>query len=129
MTKIRNILFASLAAVFLSSCGEQYKAKQLVSNFLDRSLAEKDFSIENCSKLDSTYYITDSTLNAMRAASRKAVKKVAFYPHRLYKQRSKAHPNILYGRPIATRCSLQEQLNADSQTVSYESVSFPTLYD
>lgn len=71
MTKIRNILFASLAAVFLSSCGEQYKAKQLVSNFLDRSLAEKDFSIENCSKLDSTYYITDSTLNAMRAASRK----------------------------------------------------------
>ncbi|MGP1480851.1 MAG: hypothetical protein ACTTJL_04025 [Hoylesella enoeca] len=71
MTKIRNILFASLAAVFLSSCGEQYKAKQLVSNFLDRSLAEKDFSIENCSKLDSTYYVTDSTLNAMRAASRK----------------------------------------------------------
>ena len=71
MTKIRNILFASLAAVFLSSCGEQYKAKQLVSNFLDRSLAEKDFSIENCSKLDSTYYITDSTLNAMRAASQK----------------------------------------------------------
>ena len=70
MTKIRNILFASLAAVFLSSCGEQYKAKQLVSNFLDRSLAKKDFSIENCSKLDSTYYITDSTLNAMRAASR-----------------------------------------------------------
>ncbi len=71
MTKIRNILFASLAAVFLSSCGEQYKAKQLVSNFLDRSLAKKDFAIENCSKLDSTYYITDSTLNAMRAASRK----------------------------------------------------------
>lgn len=71
MTKIRNILFASLATVFLSSCGEQYKAKQLVSNFLDRSLAEKDFSIENCSKLDSTYYITDNTLNAMRAASRK----------------------------------------------------------
>ena len=71
MTKIRNILFASLATVFLSSCGEQYKAKQLVSNFLDRSLAEKDFSIENCSKLDSTYYVTDSTLNAMRAASRK----------------------------------------------------------
>ena len=65
MTKIRNILFASLAAAFLSSCGEQYKAKQLVSNFLDRSLAEKDFSIENCSKLDSTYYITDSVTVCM----------------------------------------------------------------
>lgn len=65
--KKAHIIIMSFVIAMLMGCGQDYKAKGVVEKFLDNNLANKDYSIGYVSKLDSTSYINDSTINNMRA--------------------------------------------------------------
>ncbi len=64
--KTKHILTAIIAATILIGCGQEHKAKSLVTSFLDNNLKDNSYSIEDYSKLDSTFYVTDSMINVMR---------------------------------------------------------------
>lgn len=64
--KTRSIIIILFATVLTTSCGNEFKAKSVVEDFLDKNLADNNYSIENVSKIDSTFYINDSLLTAMR---------------------------------------------------------------
>lgn len=69
MKKLTYGLLFSLSltiTLLFSSCGEQHQAKQLVKTFLKENLKDNQFSIEQTSKLDSTYLVSDSTLQVLR---------------------------------------------------------------
>lgn len=66
MKKIKTItLFC--AAILLSGCGSENKAKNLVSDFLDVNLKNNDISDVEFSALDSTSLVSDSIINVMRS--------------------------------------------------------------
>ena len=74
-----------LSSVFLSllliSCGHKHDAEKLISNFLDNNLVDNDIREKTFSDIDSTFYINDSIVNAMRANARtnRLVRKEAQY--------------------------------------------------
>lgn len=78
--KTTRTLILSALVLLLASCGEQYRAKSLVKDFLNENL-EKDYSIARTSKLASTAQITKEKVAALRkeAASLPYMKKGITY--------------------------------------------------
>jgi len=65
--KPRTLVLAA-AAMMLAACSEEHRAKSLADSFLDDHLKSGQYSIVNYSKLDSTYFVTDSTAAALAAS-------------------------------------------------------------
>lgn len=59
------VVLMFLSAAFFTGCGQKHHAKQLISDFLDKNLKDPDISSISYSELDSTIYITDSTIQVM----------------------------------------------------------------
>ncbi|WP_154655648.1 hypothetical protein [Xylanibacter oryzae] len=62
-----SLLLAICFVLLLSSCGQQYKAKSLVNDFMEANV--KDFSVineKNFGKIDSSSFISDSMVMDMR---------------------------------------------------------------
>ena len=55
-----------IVALALSACSERQKATSVVKDFLDTHLAHPGYAWQYCSVPDSTYFITDSIVHAMR---------------------------------------------------------------
>lgn len=63
---IKHIAAAIITATLLAGCGQEHQAKNLVESFLDNNLKDNHYSIEDCSKLDSTFYVSDNMIKVMR---------------------------------------------------------------
>jgi len=81
--KTKSVIFMLLVTLILMGCGQEHKAKEVVDTFLDSNLVDKDYSIENFSKLDSTFYVTDTMIYRMR----KNIADVGIYKHIKYVER------------------------------------------
>lgn len=70
----RNITISLLLplAAFTASCSDNRQAKGIVTEFLDENLRNTDYSAEYFSKVDSTFVISDSTLNDMKNKARQS---------------------------------------------------------
>jgi len=64
--KLRHIIPFLFAALLLTGCGEEHKAKKTVKAFLQENLKTAALSEISFSKLDSTYYISDSLILQLR---------------------------------------------------------------
>lgn len=69
----------ALAALLLSSCGADYQAKSKVKGFLKANLKNPDIEIIDCSSVDSTFRVNDSTVQVMRRSASPLVKSGAGY--------------------------------------------------
>ena len=85
-------IYLILCAALLASCSQKQKAKSTVKAFLETNMAEQsDYSVSDFGKLDSTSYVTDSTLTAMRqlAQANKTFRKDIKYGKRPAKEQLK----------------------------------------
>lgn len=67
MHHIRRTLTLVAAALVLAACGQRYRAKQLVDDFMEQNMTEEPSGV-SYSKLDSTRYLTPQAVGAMRRA-------------------------------------------------------------
>ena len=70
--KIYRIIPAALLLLVLAGCGKQYKAKALVSEFLEMYAVNASTSVEKITNLDSTAYINDEVIEQMRTNAKKS---------------------------------------------------------
>ena len=70
--KIYRIIPAVLLLLVLAGCGKQYKAKALVSEFLEMYAVNASTSVEKITSLDSTAYINDEVIEQMRTNAKKS---------------------------------------------------------
>lgn len=67
--KLRSIIAILFAAATLIGCGNKYKAKGVVKDFLATNLVKNDISGVSFSTFDSTFHIKDSLVTAMRTTA------------------------------------------------------------
>ena len=89
--RTRNIIIGVLV-LLLASCGQQYKAKQLVKDFV-KEHAKEEIDIDSFSNLDSTKVISDSLLLVLQS---NAAKDTLFKDVRFTIERTS--PTLLYIR-------------------------------
>ena len=67
MRQIKTAVIAVLAVMAISSCGgPKNDAERLIKDFLKENLVDGDFKYLDFSDLDSTFYVSDSIVKAMR---------------------------------------------------------------
>ena len=67
---LNTVIICAAAILTLTGCGKQHDAERVVNDFLDDNLLTDNFSV-SFTKLDSTRYVTDSVVKAMRTAAEK----------------------------------------------------------
>ena len=81
MRKIIPFTLFILGLTLLAACSDGQRAKGMVKDFMKNDMGVTDYDIITWSALDSTFRISDSTLNAMheRAVTDKLVKQQPAY--------------------------------------------------
>jgi len=78
---MRKMFLVFTATLFLMSCGEQYKAKGVVKDFLKENIIASDYSAKRFSGIDSTRNVTPEQVATLRkaiAAQKGFKKNIAF---------------------------------------------------
>lgn len=74
---------AALAALLLVGCGESRQARGLVRDFMGRDMGLADAEVLEWSKMDSTFFVTDSVVQVMRVRAA-AVGQLRAHGHAAY---------------------------------------------
>ena len=81
MKRISQIVACLVVTVFLTACGQQRDAEQLVEQFIEQhAVAPEEFSNVTFQHIDSTKLISDSLIVAMQQRSHKLFKEGIDYP-------------------------------------------------
>lgn len=83
MRKLKNSVLLSAFTFLAVCCGQQHCAESLVRQFMKDNLRDSRVAEMQCSRVDSTFYISDSLVNVLR---RKARHHVAYKSNIAYAQ-------------------------------------------
>lgn len=69
---MKKFSYILLLGVFVfTSCGQKYEAHKLITKFMDNNMKDPSIiSDRNFSKIDSTFYVTDSMVNDMKTKAK-----------------------------------------------------------
>lgn len=83
MRKVRLVTMALLAALFMG-CGQGHDAKKMVKEFMTKEMGVGDYDVIAWSRLDSTFFVSDSMVHVMQRNTPQKVKaKYAKYSPKL----------------------------------------------
>ncbi len=77
----RNLLPMALLlmVMLLTACGRDSKERGLASDFMEQSLGVKEYDVVKWSAVDSTFFVSDSMLQVMRAQAASKIRGEVHY--------------------------------------------------
>jgi hypothetical protein len=81
-----------LSTLMFISCGKQHNAKKIVSDFLKENIKNAEISDQEFGKVDSTFYLTDSSINVMRTNA----KKISYFNTNIHYSDAKTKNPIMF---------------------------------